>query len=218
MENSLTVLICVHSNNNYHDSLLLEALDSLESQTYKDFETLLVFDECWEHTKNKVDAKEYRFNYRSLNREKKQGLAFAKNFGIEQIDTKWICFLDADDLYLPEKLQKQINFVENNDVDFLGTLCWCIHGSDKDNIVPSCFRENQYVTHEDIKRVIFGENVLVHGSMMIKKSCLIELNGYNHRAGWEDWDLWQRAITHGFRFYQLQERLYIHRLGTSVPR
>jgi len=218
MKNNLTVLVCVHSNNDYHDTLLLDALDSLENQSYKNFETLIIFDECWSYTKNKVDRKNYSFNYNSLIKEKKEGLAFAKNFGLEQINTEWVCFLDADDLLLPDKIMKQLEYIKNNDVDFLGTLCWNINGNDKENLFPSCFSVGQYETHDEIEKIITKENVLTHGSMMIRKNCLTKLGGYIHKVGWEDWDLWQRAISHGFKFHQLQERLYILRLGTSVPR
>ena len=47
----VTVLICVHSTNYYHDSLLIKSLKSLETQTHKNFKTLLILDECWNNTK-----------------------------------------------------------------------------------------------------------------------------------------------------------------------
>ena len=62
------------------------------------------------------------------------------------------------------------------------------------------------------------ENILTHGSMMIKKKCLIDLGGYNNVKGMEDWDLWKRAIKNGYKFYQISNRLYVYRLNTSVAR
>lgn len=50
---SLTVLICVHSINDFYDNLLIESLKSLESQTYQNFQTLIVLDECWDKTEKK---------------------------------------------------------------------------------------------------------------------------------------------------------------------
>ena len=47
----VTVLICVHSTNYNYDFLLMKSLKSLENQTYKNFKTLLVLDECWDNTK-----------------------------------------------------------------------------------------------------------------------------------------------------------------------
>ena len=218
MKNDLTLLMCVHSRDDYHDSLFLDSLESIKSQTYKNFKTLIVLDGCWEETKKKINHNQYDFDFDVLIKDKKEGLSLAKNFGLEQVNTEWVCFLDADDLLLPDKIMKQLEYIKNNDVDFLGTLCWNINGNDKENLFPSCFSVGQYETHDEIEKIITKENVLTHWSMMIRKNSLTKLGGYIHKVGMEDWDLWQRAISHGFKFHQLQERLYILRLGTSVPR
>jgi glycosyltransferase involved in cell wall biosynthesis len=218
MKNNLTVLICVHSNDDLHDKLLIKALKSLEEQTYKNFETLIVLDECRSETEEKIKNKNFKLNLQLLKKEKKLGLFSAKNFGLSFIKTDLVSFLDADDLYLPKKLEKQINFFENNDVDFLGTHAWNIKPDNDKNLFESCFDTSSYVTHEQIKKRIQIENILTHGSMMIKKSCLEKLGGYNNVIGAEDWDLWKRAFKLGFKFYQLSERLYVYRLNTSVPR
>ena len=51
---TLTVLVCVHSKNEFYDNLLIESLKSLEKQTYKDFKTVIVLDECWGNTENRI--------------------------------------------------------------------------------------------------------------------------------------------------------------------
>jgi glycosyltransferase involved in cell wall biosynthesis len=211
----LSILICVHSKDELHDKLLIQALLSMNKQTYNDFDVFIILDECWNNTENKINEYKYNFKFKIFKKDKKEGLAIAKNFGLKYIDADFVGYLDADDQYLPKKLEKQINFLNENKVDFLGTLCWNnINGS----IVPSCFKEGQYVTNDDIKNIINKENVLTHGTMLIKRKCLDELNGYNNIKGKEDWDLWKRAINNNYIFHQLQERLYILTLGTSVAR
>jgi GT2 family glycosyltransferase len=54
--------------------------------------------------------------------------------------------------------------------------------------------------------------------MLVRKNALLELGGYRDIKGMEDWDLWQRAINNGYKFYQIPERLYIYRLNTSIIR
>jgi glycosyltransferase involved in cell wall biosynthesis len=218
MINSVTILICVHSNNDFHDSLLLKSLESLENQTFKNFKTLIVLDECWDKTDKLILSSIYDLNLTILTKDKKEGLAYAKNFGIHHIDTEWIGFLDADDLYLPTKLEQQVNYIKNNEVDFLGTHCWNINSNDDDNLFPSCFNNFHNITHSDISNKIFTENILTHGSMLIKKNSIIDLGGYQNIRGMEDWDLWKRAINKGYKFHQLPERLYVYRLNTSVTR
>jgi len=145
-------------------------------------------------------------------------LANAKNFGLSFVDTSLVAFLDADDLYIENKLEKQIKFFEETDVDFLGTQSWNINGDDENNIFESCFSLGTNETHDEISKNIYQENFLTHGSMMIKKICLDELGGYINIKGMEDWNLWIRALEIGFKFHQLQERLYIYRIGTSTTR
>ena len=213
---TITVLVCVHSTNNFYDNLLIDSLKSLERQTYKDFKTLIVLDQCWYKTENRI-KNEITIECDIITKELKEGLSFAKNYGLSKIDTDLVCFLDADDLYVEDKLEKQINYFNNNDVDFLGT-----HALNRDlgsnNFFDSCFGVDQYIEHDEIKFAIFNENVLTHGSMMIKKQALEQLNGYNNIKGMEDWDLWKRAFNNGFKFKQLPERLYVYTLNTSIAR
>jgi glycosyltransferase involved in cell wall biosynthesis len=116
---TLTVLVCVHSTNDFYDNLLIESLKSLEKQTYKDFKTLIVLDQCWNKTENRI-KNEITIQYNIISKNIKDGLSSAKNYGLSNIDTDLVCFLDADDLYVENKLEKQIDYFINNNVDFLG--------------------------------------------------------------------------------------------------
>jgi glycosyltransferase involved in cell wall biosynthesis len=218
---TLTILICVHSTNETHDILLNKSIISLVNQTYKKFKTMIVLDDCWSKTKEMITSSNYDLDITILTKEKKEGLSYAKNFGLQYIDTEWVGFLDADDLYLPNKLEKQVNYIDNNYVDFLGTTSWYINGFNENELFPSWYLTHEetpfYENNENIKSKIFISNVLVHGSMLIKKTCLTELNGYRDIRGMEDWDLWKRGISNNFIFHQLQDKLYIYRKGTSVP-
>ena len=214
----ITVLICVHSKNEQNDKFLSEALLSLDSQTYKDFKTIIVLDECWDETKSMLEAIEMNINFSVIERDKKEGLAYAKNYGLSFVDTEYIAFLDADDLYEPTKLEKQVNFIKDNDVDFLGTHASNINTSRREIKTPSCFDVNSYNKHEEIVNKLLHENCLTHGSMLIKMEALKELGYYNHVVGAEDWDLWKRAAKAGYKFHQLPERLYVWCAGSSVAR
>jgi glycosyltransferase involved in cell wall biosynthesis len=218
---TLTVLICVHSTNHFNDELLNKSIQSLVNQTYKNFKTVIVLDECWWKTKEMILSSNYNLDLTVLTKEKKQGLSYAKNFGLSHIDSEWVGFLDADDLYLPTKLEEQIKYIENNNVDFLGTKSWYINGNNEQVLYPSWYLTNEETpfceSHDDIKSKIFEANVLTHGSMLVRKDCLNKLNGYQDVRGMEDWDLWKRGFLSNFIFHQLQDKLYIYRRGTSVP-
>jgi glycosyltransferase involved in cell wall biosynthesis len=212
----VTVLICVHSTNEYYDLLLTKSLKSLENQTYKNFKTLIVLDECWVNTKKIIIESNFDLDIEIQEKPNRSGLGDAKNFGLSFVETDLVAFLDGDDLYCNDKLEKQISILKNDvSIDFLSTQSWNISQNDEQNLIESCFLLGTNETHDEISRKIYQENILTHGSMMIKKRCLDELGGYRNIKGMEDWDLWKRAIEMGFKFYQIQERLYIYRIGTS---
>lgn len=216
---TISVLLCVHSSDNEHDVLLQRALESLVRQTYDKFDVVVVMDECWEYTKSIVSSYNDVLSIRTLERPRKQGLAHAKNYGIPKCTGDWIAFLDADDEWMDCKLEIQREFMlENPDVSFCGTNVWD-HFDGK--LYPNCFKTSEYMTHDQIAARIMQENVMCHGSMVIRKIALESLGNYNTDKmllGREDWELWQRAVSNGFKFAKVPERLYIYSMGTSVER
>lgn len=217
----ISVLVCVHSTELWNDKALGYAIDSLMRQELDGFKILVVLDNCWANTYFAIQgyiSKDFRI-LEKYNLNGKSGLADAKNYGLQRIKTKLVAFLDADDEYMPSKLEAQLEYFNSHpEVDFLGTHSLYRDISDLTFTKPSFFDENTYNTHEDIKNRIFEENVLTHGSMMIKTTALKTLGGYRNIKGMEDWDLWKRAFKTGFCFYQMPLRLYIYTLNTSVAR
>jgi glycosyltransferase involved in cell wall biosynthesis len=216
---TISVLICCHSMDDDHDSMLQQALESLARQTYDKFEVILVLDQCQPQTKWVAEAYKSVLDIHVHERPHKQGLAVAKNFGIKHCTGDWIAYLDADDEWMGCKLEVQRNFMlENSGVDFCFTEAWDSYGG---SWQPNCFKIGQYETHAAIAAAIPRENVVCHGSAMIRKIAIDSLGGYRtdrSLLGREDWDLWQRAIAGGFTFYKVPERLYIYSMGTSVTR
>ena len=68
---TLSILICVHSTNNFNDELLNKSIQSLVNQTYKNFKTVIVLDECWEKTKEMISSSNYVLDLTILTKEKK---------------------------------------------------------------------------------------------------------------------------------------------------
>ena len=199
--------------------LLQDALESLTRQTYANFEVVLVLDQCWDETKGTAEPYKDILSLHIHDRPHKQGLAIAKNFGLDRCTGDWIAYLDADDQWMDCKLELQRNFLlENPGVDFCFTEAWDKVGN---TLYPNCFKIGQYETHSQISNALPRENVVCHGSAMIRKLAIDSLDHYRtERAllGKEDYDLWKRAVANGFTFYKVPERLYIYSMGTSVTR
>lgn len=92
-------------------SWLEKAVDSVLCQTFADFELIVVDDGSTDDTRTLFKTAETRVSYLY---QENQGVASARNAGIHAAQGKWIAFLDSDDAWLPEKLEKQIDFHRKN--------------------------------------------------------------------------------------------------------
>lgn len=104
------------------EKYLPQTIESVLAQSYKNFE-LLIVDDC--STDNSVSViKEYQekdSRIRLFHNEQNQGCAYSRNLALREAKGDWIAFLDSDDLWLPEKLTKQLNFMVQNQYDFTYT-------------------------------------------------------------------------------------------------
>ncbi|MDD6669897.1 MAG: glycosyltransferase family 2 protein [Bacteroidales bacterium] len=118
----LTVVICMYNAEKYIE----ETLESLMAQTVQDFQ-LLIINDC--STDNSVDIVKKFFNehprqYELVNLEKNQGIAYARNFALNKSTTKYLVFIDSDDIPLPNLLQEEYELL-SNDSSLIAVSSWC---------------------------------------------------------------------------------------------
>ena len=104
-----------------------QCLQSLLNQTHKDLQIICVNNNSTDNTLSVLTrfASEQRLII-TLVEESQKGAPYARNRGLQEVKGDYVQFLDADDLYWKDKLEKQLEFINNNDVDFLGTQSWNI--------------------------------------------------------------------------------------------
>ena len=90
---------------------------SVKSQTYKEWELILVDDQS---TDNSVSVMELFAgpDIRVIKTSRNHGAAYARNLGVSEAAGQFICFIDADDLWSPDKLEKQLQFMKEKDAAF----------------------------------------------------------------------------------------------------
>lgn len=94
-----------------------ESIDSVLAQTYKNWELIIVDDCSTDNTDEVVSAyQDPRIRY--FKNEQNSGAALTRNRAIREAKGEWIAFLDSDDLWRPEKLEKQISFMKENNYVF----------------------------------------------------------------------------------------------------
>ena len=95
-----------------------KSIESVLEQTYQEWELIIIDDCSADNTDNivKMYISDPRIKY--FRNERNSGAAISRNRAIREAKGKWIAFLDSDDLWMPEKLEKQIRYMEKNDYHF----------------------------------------------------------------------------------------------------
>lgn len=226
MQSNIEVIIPAYIPSDIHLNYLIEALESLKSQTYQNFVAKIIVNGGLLDITDKL-PKDDRFHTLIMNG--KQSAAKARNYGIKLGNSKYVAQLDADDLYLPTKLQEQFDFMENNPwCSLLGTSTWVLMNN---KLEKSCNDPKVFGTHEQIKSVINNINPISCGTVMFRRCDVFDKNlFYNEEyvpgEYWptygknmnEDWDLWIRCINQDKKIHILPKELYIWREGSSVAR
>ncbi|MBT0607168.1 glycosyltransferase family 2 protein [Aequorivita echinoideorum] len=97
---------------------IAKAIESVVNQTYKDWELIIVDDASWDASIEIIEEfKQKDSRIRFFRLDENQGAAFCRNLATEKANGKYIAFLDSDDLWKPEKLQIQTDFMEQNNCD-----------------------------------------------------------------------------------------------------
>jgi|LauGreDrversion4_2_1035121.scaffolds.fasta_scaffold16062_3 glycosyltransferase involved in cell wall biosynthesis len=199
----ISVIIPIH---NTPIEFIEECFISMDKQTYKDFEVIIINDGSnWETTK--YIRENSRQNYRIVEIEK-SGISKALNIGIQISSNEILCRMDADDIMLPTRLELQYQFLEKNkQVDILGTQVELFGDQ-------TGFSNHPLVVKPEI--IIESDWFLNHPTVMYRKSSISKIGGYNSNFdGTEDLELWCRALSYGLSINNLSDVLVRHRRHKS---
>lgn len=95
-----------------------KTIESVQNQTYCNWEMIIVDDCSFDNTDDVVAKYLIDERIRYIKNDKNSGAAVSRNRALREAKGKWIAFLDSDDLWMPEKLEKQISFMEKNGYHF----------------------------------------------------------------------------------------------------
>jgi glycosyltransferase involved in cell wall biosynthesis len=195
--------------------LLPRAILSILNQTYEDFELIIVDDASTDETGQVISAfQDARVRY--LRHEHNQGLAAARNTGIQAAQGQLIAFQDSDDEWLPEKLALQLNTLAQSpeDIGVVYTQHRLIRQDGKIGLFPSRFHKVlQYLPFEiyrqngDILLALSRGNLITSQSVLLKRECIEKTGLFDERLyRLQDWDLWLRLAQY-YRFSYIPQPL-----------
>lgn len=195
----VSVIIPMHNSSKH----LEECLQSVINQTYHNIEIIIVDDKSGD---NSIElAKKFKDErIRIVELENNVGPAIARNKGIEESTGDYICFLDSDDYWAKDKLEKQVDFIEKNDYIFTFTGYMFLKNGKKHTAhVPSSINYNQALKNT----TIFTSTVMINMTYLKKEDI------YMPNIKSEDTATWWKILKKGITAYGIDEPLAIYRVG-----
>jgi glycosyltransferase involved in cell wall biosynthesis len=191
----------------YHaEEFFEETYNSIKSQTLPATEIIVVIDGCGEKAVNFLAS--YN-DIKVINLEKNGGPAIARNIGVKEATGDWIAFMDADDKWEPEKLEKQMLFLDNNP-EFSSCHTGIKTFIGKDVIAQFNNKPKKLMTTD-----LLTSSHVVPTSWVISKSAFEKVNGFDTEMQCsEDHDLTLRLVLANENIGFLSEPLsYLRREG-----
>ena len=200
----VTVLMSVYNGEKY----LREAIDSILRQTFKNFEFLIVDDGSTDSSADIVRLSDDP-RIRLVQNGENIGLIRSLNKGLKLAKGEYIARMDADDISLPERLEKQVRFLDENiKVGLVSSSINKIDETGKEVGVWKLSSSNDIIKQNLLK----GLNQFSHPSSMFRKKCIERVGGYRERFKMaQDYDLWLR-VAEEFEVANIEEPLCKYRI------
>lgn len=204
------ITIIIPTYNRAH--FLPRSVQSALAQTFKEFELIIVDDGSTDNTVDVIqqfDDLRIRYLY-----QENQGVSVARNFGISQAKGKYIALLDSDDTWHPEKLEKQLAFVQNNPEFGLIYTHYDQFFVEKSKII-----HRRPTTTSCTFNDLFLNCDIATSSTLILKSALDNVGYFDPSLTlWEDGDVFLR-VAQKYPFHVIEETLtYYYHHGKNTPR
>lgn len=184
---------------------IANCIDSVLNQTYQGEMELIVIndgssDGCERIVQEYISSNKTSIPIKLINK-KNGGVSSARNMGIKEAVGEWIALLDSDDIWYPQKLEKQVNEIEQNEaITFIGTCrskeSYPFFGKSKNRLYTLTVKE------------VIAKWYPHTSTALISKGTLIKSGLYDEeRTHAEDGDLWLRIVMHCDYLYVLNEVL-----------
>ena len=199
----VSVLLPVHNA----AGTLKRAVDSMLGQGFGDFELLLVDNASTDDTPAITQSLAAADSRVRLLQESKQGISFALNHGLRHARGRYVARMDADDVSLPGRLQKQVDFMEQHPpVGLVGGLVE-FHSDlpDAQGYAEYVRQLNTWQTPDELYRYRFVESPFAHPSVLFRRELIEQFGFYTEAEEPEDYELWLRWFHHNVPMAKLAE-------------
>ena len=201
MEYRVSIIMGIYNCENTLD----EAIQSLLDQTNQQWKLIMCDDGSKDNTYKKAEnyAEQYE-NIILIQNDKNMGLNYTLNHCLEYVDTEYVARMDADDISLPTRLEKEINFLDNHQEYAIVSTPMIYFDENGD------FRTGKG-NGEAIKSDFIKGTPFCHAPCMVRSEAYRKVKGYTIAEKLlrvEDYHLWYKMYLNGYRGYNLKEPLY----------
>jgi len=210
----VSIIIPVYNGSNY----LAEAIDSAIAQTYKNIEIIVINDGSNDNGKTDKIAKSYGNKIKYYHKEN-GGVATALNYGIEKMTGEYFSWLSHDDLYYPDKIEKQIYFLNNLDNrDEIIPYADYDLIDEKNKIIDTVFLDHDILESKPEYALLRGN---INGLSLLISSKILksEKSLFNQKLKCtQDYDLWLR-LSKRYKFLHMKEvivKTRVHKMQDSI--
>ncbi|MBX4270559.1 glycosyltransferase [Clostridium estertheticum] len=199
---------------NEKEMWLSQSIESILKQTYKNFEFIIILDNpsniCLKNMIIRYQNNDNRIVF--IENHENIGLTKSLNKGLCVCKGEFIARMDADDISLVNRLERQIKYLrENGNIDFIGTNTIIIDEQDNE------IKRIKYIPNKSkyINKLLRFYNPMNHPTWMFKRELLKDLKEYRDIPFAEDYDFVCRAVTYGYKVANLNENLLKYRIRNN---
>ena len=226
MKTEITLAICMYNAEKYIE----ETLACIMAQTMQDFHLLLVDDCSTDRTVEYVERffQQKQRQYELVKLTQNQGIAYGRNFALHHAQTKYLIFVDSDDLPLPQLLEKEYQ-VLSNDENLIAVSSWSQFIDAKSKKMRGGLFIGDTTKAQFLKRAQAAKRVYLPIQTMFNRAAAIRVGGFSldgypdgkprYRDFCEDLELWTRLsdlYAEGKYIIVLPEVLYLYRKSEGL--
>jgi len=195
-----------------------DSIQSVLDQTYHSWELIVINDNSSDNTKDivstfiKIDDR-----IKLIDLDINRGVSYARNFGVSHSQGELIAFLDSDDLWMPQKLEKQVCIHEKNPEIKISHTDYNIFNENRLISTPFKFFFSSFAKKQgDLLNQLLFLNTIGILTMMVERKVFTVHNGFDENQwGMEDHDLWLRISTAGLHFTFIPDTLASYRVNQN---
>ena len=207
-----------------HEYYIRDCLCSIVSQTYTNMQVIVIDDGSKDNTENIIrefiNENDAKIEFISKENE---GLCKTLNRGLNMARGKYVAFLASDDMWLPERIEKQVLFMEKNEnIGMIFSDAYFMRDKEASNnkyteyrpIIRNCFTNS--IQSRSIYEALLYENFIPALTVLVRRECFSRVGHFDTSLKYEDYDMWLR-ISKEYQTAFIDEPLAYYRVhGNNI--